>query len=171
MRACMALGCSGLAAILSISACGPAVPAASPRTTGSPAPAVAGVKVELGMDRLGGGVDARPAPVASGRNPFSFGGVGHEAGPRTTRASLAPLPPPDGLPMLPLPLAQPPLRLLGLVTFADGSKVAVIVVGSDLLMVRVGEVLANRFRVSAIGQDAVDLVDAVGDRPVRLALP
>ena len=83
----------------------------------------------------------------------------------------APLPPPDGLPELPLPLAQPPLRLLGLVTFADGGKVAVISVGGDLLMARVGEVVASRFRVQGIDQDGVDLVDAVGDRPVRLALP
>lgn len=127
--------------------------------------------MELALDRLRGLGDARRAPVASGRNPFSFGRAGDGDGSRTTRPSLAPLPPPDGLPVLPLPLAQPSLRLLGLVSFADGSKVAVIAVGSDLQMVRVGEVLANRFSVSAIDKDAVDLVDAVGDRPVRLSLP
>jgi len=84
---------------------------------------------------------------------------------------LAPLPPPDGLPELPLPLARPPLRLLGLVTFADGGKVAVVSVGGDLLMARVGEIVANRFRVKGIDQDGVDLIDAVGDQPLRLALP
>ncbi len=73
--------------------------------------------------------------------------------------------------MLPLPLAQPPLRLLGFVTLTDGTRVAVLSVGSDLVMARVGEVVAGRFRVVSIGEEAVDLTDAVGERPVRLALP
>ena len=73
--------------------------------------------------------------------------------------------------MLPLPLAQPPLRLLGLLTYADGGRVAVLSVGSDLVMARTGEVLANRFRVGSINEDSVTLIDAVGQRPIRLALP
>ena len=73
--------------------------------------------------------------------------------------------------MLPLPLATPPLRLLGFVTMADGARVAVVTVGGDLVMARVGEVLARRFRVVEIGAETVALTDAVGERPVRLSLP
>lgn len=73
--------------------------------------------------------------------------------------------------MLPLPLAQPPLRLIGLLTFADGARVAVLAVGGDLVLARTGEVLAGRFRVGSIADDSVELTDALGQRPIRLALP
>jgi hypothetical protein len=73
--------------------------------------------------------------------------------------------------MLPLPLAQPPLRLLGLVTLKDGAKVAVLSIGGDLVMARTGELLAGRFSVGPIGEDAVELTDSVGERRIRLALP
>ena len=66
---------------------------------------------------------------------------------------------------------SPRLRLLGFVTLTDGTKVAVMSIGSDLTMTRVGETLAGRFRVARIDEDAVELIDAVGERPVRLALP
>ncbi len=88
------------------------------------------------------------------------------------QSARAPLPPPDGLPVLPLPLAQPPLRLLGFVTLTDGTKVAVAV-GRQ----RSGDGPRRRstspdaFVSPSIGEDAVELTDAVGERPVRLALP
>lgn len=97
-----------------------------------------------------------------------FGAVG-SGGRRTDRE--APLPPPDGLPVLPLPLPQPALRLRGVITLGDGSRIAAITVGNDLVLARQGEVLAGRFRVGPISDQAVDLTDAVGDRPIRLALP
>jgi hypothetical protein len=104
------------------------------------------------------------------RNLFRFGhAVGGSAA--ATRRALPPLPPAEGLPLLPLPLAQPPLRLLGVVTLTNGTRMAVISVGSDLILAQAGEVLAGRFRVGRIGEDAVELNDAVGDRLVRLALP
>jgi len=110
-----------------------------------------------------------PTPVAV-RNPFRFGPAGGRP-PATTKGGLPPLPSPEGLPLLPLPLAQPPLRLLGLVTLTNGTKMAVISMGSDLILAQAGEVLANRFRVGRIDEDAVELTDAVGERPIRLALP
>jgi hypothetical protein len=94
-----------------------------------------------------------------------------QAADKARMANQPPLPPPDGLPMLPLPLATPPLRLLGFVTLTDGARVAVLTVGGDLVMARVGEVIARRFRVVEIGEQAVELTDAVGERPVRLSLP
>jgi hypothetical protein len=108
----------------------------------------------------------RPAPVPSSRNPFRFG-AGEAGRPRAGR----PLPPPEGLPELPLPIAAPPLRLLGIVTRDDGSRVAVVMVGGDLVLAGQGERLANRYTVASIGAESVELTDAVGERPMRLVLP
>ena len=108
----------------------------------------------------------QPAPVSSNRNPFRFG-VGEPA----RRPAVRPLPPPDGLPEVPLPIAAPPLRLLGIATGTDGSRVAVMLVGGDLVLARQGERLASRYTVVAIGDESVELTDAVGERPMRLDLP
>jgi hypothetical protein len=107
-----------------------------------------------------------PPPVSSNRNPFRF-----DVGEPARRSALRPLPPPDGLPEVPLPIAAPPLRLLGIATQTDGSRVAVMLVGGDLVLARQGERLASRYTVAAIGDESVELTDAVGERPMRLDLP
>ena len=108
----------------------------------------------------------QPAPVSSNRNPFRFG-AGQAGRPAAGRA----LPPPEGLPELPLPVAAPPLRLLGIATQADGSRVAVMLVGGDLVLARQGERVASRYTVAGVGDESVELTDAVGERPMRLDLP
>jgi hypothetical protein len=108
----------------------------------------------------------QPEPLSSNRNPFRFG-AGQPAG----RPEVRPLPPPDGLPELPLPIAAPPLRLLGIATQADGSRVAVMLIGGDLVLARQGERLASRYTVTTIGDESVEMTDAVGERPLRLDLP
>ena len=110
----------------------------------------------------------RPEPVHSGRNPFRFDAAAAAAG---RPAAQAPLPPPDGLPELPLPIVTPPLKLLGIVTETDGTRVAVLRVGADLVLARQGETVGHRFRVGRVADTAVELTDAVGDRLVRLDLP
>ena len=158
-----------LVALVGAAACGPADRAVAKRAEPRSAAPVAGP--DLAVQRLD---VARSEPIAaatSGRNPFKFGGARQAGGASARPADQPPLPPPDGLPMLPLPLATPPLRLLGFVTMADGARVAVVTVGGDLVMARVGEVLARRFRVVEIGAETVALTDAVGERPVRLSLP
>ena len=109
----------------------------------------------------------RPELVPSGRNPFRFGPATAAA----ARAARGPLPPPDGLPELPLPIVTPPLKLLGIATLADGARVAVLRVGADLVLAREGETVGNRFRVGRVADTAVELTDAVGERLVRLDLP
>jgi hypothetical protein len=111
------------------------------------------------------------AEVATGRNPFRFAERGAGRGGDATRRALPPLPPPDGLPELPLPIARPPLRLLGLVTTSDGRKVAVINFGADLVLAGQGDQFGSRFAVTSIGEDAVELTDAVGQQPITLKLP
>ncbi len=157
------------AAILALAACGPADHTPPQRAARVPVAAVTAPDLTVeGLHRVR---EAQPALSPPTRNPFRFPGSGQAEGAGASRSARAPLPPPEGLPVLPLPLAQPPLRLLGFVTLTDGTKVAVLSVGSDLVMARVGEVIASRFRVARIGDDAVELTDAVGERPVRLALP
>jgi hypothetical protein len=110
----------------------------------------------------------RPAPAASGRNPFRFGA---STAARPSRGGQAPLPPPDGLPELPLPIASPALTLIGVATLADGARVAMLRVGADLVLAREGETVAGRYLVKAVGDESVDLTDAIGERPLRLDLP
>ena len=163
---CAALGGTA-AAMLVMAACGPVDQRPAPAAPGAP---IAAAIPQLAVGELHSTTDQLPAFSPSTRNPFRFARPGRgDAG--TLQAMQAPLPPPEGLPMLPLPLAQPPMRLLGFVTLTDGTKVAVMLIGGDLTMTRVGETLAGRFRVSHIYEDAVELIDAVGERPVRLALP
>ena len=158
-----------VAAILALAGCSPADQPPPQRAARVPVPAVA--TPDLTVGELRRGLGAQPVFLPPTRNPFRFAGSGQAEAAGSGRSARTSLPPPDGLPVLPLPLAQPPLRLLGFVTLTDGTKVAVLSIGSDLVMARVGEVLAGRFRVAQIGEDAVELTDAVGDRPMRLALP
>jgi hypothetical protein len=103
------------------------------------------------------------------RDPFRFGSGSPPR--RAASATLAPLPAAEDLPELPLPLAAPPLKLVGIATETGGARVAMLRVGGDLELARPGDVLAGRYRVVGVADDGVDLVDAVGDRPLRLALP
>ena len=151
--------------LLAATACGEPRAASGPPTA-RPEPALTAEESPVG--RLERGLAARPDPTGSPRNPFRFGGG--EAR-RSGRSALPPLPPADGLPELPLPLAQPSLRLLGVSTLEDGTRVASILVGRDLVLAREGETLADRFRIGRVTDDAVEFTDAVGDRPMRLSLP
>lgn len=155
------------AGIMAIGAACQEAPAGRPvRPAAAPAPAAAAE----GLDVRQPGRTAAPAPTAE-RNPFRFGdGSGGDGGSGGDIAG-PPLPPPDGLPELPLPLAQSPLRLLGIATEAGGVRTAMIRIGADLVLAREGETLVNRYRVVQVAEDAVTLTDAVGDLPVRLALP
>jgi hypothetical protein len=109
-----------------------------------------------------------PASPTGHRNPFEFGGGGGEG-----QAGRPPVPGAgaDSLPELPLPLPGPSLNLLGIAATADAPPVrtAIVVVGQDLVLAHEGDVLGGRFRVVRIGEDSVDLEDAVGARPVHLA--
>ena len=70
------------------------------------------------------------APPVHGRDPFAFGMT------QTVRLdpkTLPPLPPPDGLPELPLPVVGPPVRLIGIITGRERPPVrtAVLSVGAE----------------------------------------
>ena len=170
MRIRKVTGMAGLMGAMSLLGCGSAD---EPSSLGAPPPTVSSVVEAPDLSvrpQMPGARDVPPPPARHARNPFRFGGPTRSVDATLTRAAQ-PLPPADGLPLLPLPLAQPPLRLLGVVTLTGGTKMAVISVGSDVLLAQTGETLVSRFRVGRIGEDTVELTDAVGERPMRLALP
>ena len=140
-----------------------------PPVRGAASPGVAPAPIEPGpaLHPYGPLAPAPGVAAPPSRNPFEYA---RRAAGRLDR--LPPLPPPDGLPELPLPLAQPPLRLLGLVTEEGGQRIAVIGVGADLVLARTGEQVAGRFSVTAIGEETVELADTLaGHRTLRLTLP
>lgn len=105
--------------------------------------------------------------AAGSRNPFRFG---ESSAPATGAGrDLPPLPPPDGLPELPLPIVQPTIRLLGIAMDA-GAGTAVLTIGSDLVLARPGDLLGGRYRVEQVGESEVTLLDVTTDRPLRLSL-
>jgi hypothetical protein len=110
-----------------------------------------------------------PPPPVHGRDPFAFGST---AAPRLNPKSLPPLPPPEGLPELPLPVVGPPIRLIGIVTGREtpAIRTAVLSVGPDLVLARIGDVVAVRYKVEAITDDSVSLVDATVQEHLRLPL-
>jgi hypothetical protein len=113
------------------------------------------------------------APPVHGRDPFAFGMTQPV---RLDPKALPPLPPPDGLPELPLPMVGPmvgpPIRLIGIITSRERPpvRIAALSVGADLVLAHVGDAVAIRYKVEAISDDGVSLVDAAAEEHVRLPL-
>jgi hypothetical protein len=109
------------------------------------------------------------APPVHGRDPFAFGMT---PAMRLDPKTLPPLPPPEGLPELQLPMVGPPVRLIGIITGRERPPVrtAVLSVGADLVLAHVGDAVAVRYKVEAISDDGVSLVDAAAEEHVRLPL-
>jgi Tfp pilus assembly protein PilP len=107
------------------------------------------------------------APPTRGRNPFAFG----SSVPGQPGAGAPSMPDASTLPEAPLPLPEPDLKLLGIAADAKTGRTAVISAAGDLVLAKEGETIAERYRVTRVGEDAVDLVDAVGNRPLQLKLP
>jgi hypothetical protein len=111
----------------------------------------------------------QPTPPVRRRNPFTFGaGV-------PPRAADAPLPPgvsADSLPELPLPMPSSDLRLIGIAGAESpgGQPTAIVTVGDDLVLARAGDTIAGRYRVERVGEESLDVIDAVGNQPRHLSL-
>jgi hypothetical protein len=119
--------------------------------------------------RLRARLAAAPAPQSSLRNPFTFA---VRKGPvrRTAPASKAAA---TESPMASAP-AEPVLELAGIAeekSESGGKRTAMVTApGDQLFLVVEGQELAGRYRVSAIGADAVELTDLVTGLTRRLAL-
>ena len=105
-----------------------------------------------------------------GRNLFRF------APPKAAARSTAPAIPDAPLPTVPdLPSAPPPLpmRLAGVAVDQHGDatvRTAILSTFSGVVLARPGDEVLDRFRVTAVEEEAVDLVTLADGTPVRLTL-
>jgi hypothetical protein len=126
--------------------------------------------VRAQADRLHERMKTAPVPQTNQRNPFSFGLA--EPRPRaatTVRAATVAEPPP--LPAIPSP---PLLTLMGIAeeTLPQGVRRTAIIGGDGnaLFMVTEGQAVGDRYKVTKIGADAVELEDLLTKAYRRLAL-
>jgi len=148
---------------------GPGALALAPSGPEAPAPPVP----RIDLARL----DAkRPENEAGRRDLFDYGAA---AEPEETEAAQAPLLPPPTLSPAPAVVSGPviptlpPLNLkyIGSVENAAGIKVAVLLTDRrEVLTGQAGQVVANRYRISRIGLESVDLEDVNSGQSRRIPL-
>jgi hypothetical protein len=139
----------------------------APRATG---PDAVAVEINAQAERLRTLMAQAPPPGTTTRNPFSFGEprAARTASVEVRAASAADQPvPPFSAPL-------PPLMLVGMAeetTPAGPRRTAVISGDADTIyMVGEGDAVGERYRVTKIGVDAVELEDVVSKAYRRLAL-
>lgn len=121
---------------------------------------------QVQAERLRARLDAAPTPRDSGRNPFAFASrvPPRERPPRGEVTASAAIEAPQ-----PAARAVPAIVLVGIATDRDGRRAVLSVAGAVVLVV-VGDAVADRYRVSAISADVVELEDRRGGPLLRLGL-
>ena len=103
----------------------------------------------------------RPAAVPEhNRNLFQF--AARAAAPLPVVAP-PPVAPPPALPV------EPPFKLIGIAEDA-GARTAILSSPAQLLMVKVGNQVASKYRVTGIAADAIELSDTADGSTLRLVL-
>ncbi len=82
--------------------------------------------------------------------------------------AAAAAPPVPSVPTAPTPL-ELPFKLIGVAEDA-GVRTAILSSPSQLLMVKEGDLVASKYRVTAISPDAIELTDIAAGPSLRLAL-
>lgn len=145
-----------------------AVQSGAPRVPRAPGPDSVAVEVSAQAARLRSLMAQAPSPGTSARNPFSFAESRAARAASSSRAVVAA----EDAPAAVAPL--PPLTLMGVAeetTSAGPRRTAVIGGDGDTIyMVGEGEAVGDRYRVTKIGVDAVELEDVVTKAYRRLAL-
>ena len=124
--------------------------------------------------RLRSQLDSAPQPTMSGRNPFTFD---DRVSSRSHDAQAAPVVPALEAALVASTPDPPPLTLSGIAEEASGAdnpaaprRVAVLSGYGDVFLARIGETVASRYEVTAIGADAVELKDLITGSTIRLGL-
>jgi hypothetical protein len=143
-------------------------PAPHPRLQAEPADAIANdVRAQAG--RLQERMKQAPVPQTTSRNPFAFGMTPRPRVAETIRATAVAEPEP-------LPAIAPPpmLTLMGIAeeTLPQGVRRTAIIggAGDTIFMVTEGEPVGERYKVTKIGADAIELEDLVTKAYRRLSL-
>ncbi len=157
----IAIAATGVAGCERVTPPAAAHPAASAPPRTRVAPSMAQIKDWTNPKRI--------APTGRGRNPFKFDSEVRSDG---RSAPIAPDAAVDSLPELPLPVPGADLRLIGIAggDSPDGRFTAIVTVGNDLVFARAGDTIASRYHVVAVSEDALDVIDAIGNQPRRLSL-
>lgn len=141
----------------------------APRDTPAAGPDVLALEVNSQATRLRSLMAQAPTPGASTRNPFSFGA---SRAPRAAVPDVGAAVTAEPAPVVVAPL--PPLTLIGVAeeaTAAGPRRTAVIGGDGDTIyMVVEGDAVGDRYRVTKIGADAIELEDVVSKGFRRLAL-
>ena len=124
-------------------------------------------EVQAQTARLKARLAQAPPAAEPVRNPFMF--APRETGRRPAREGATPVPEPA-----PLPPAEPAIELVGVAEDrVEDAVVRTAIVSSlagDLYLVKEGESIAGRYKVKAVGADAVDLTDLLTGGTRRLTL-
>jgi hypothetical protein len=125
-------------------------------------------EVEAQASKLRARLSQAPTPSTRPRNPFSF------AAPRPVRAASGPAKAPAADSAAPALPVVPTLLLMGIAEdpSPDGPRRTAVIGGAAdaLYMVMTGQTIADRYEVTAIGADAVELKDLLTGGYRRLAL-
>jgi hypothetical protein len=130
-------------------------------------------EIQSQATRLRAGLEAAPKPDASGRNPFAFDERPSRA-PRANRTRVAAIATPENA--FSTPPEPPPLTLSGIAEDSGPGensapvRIAVLEGYGDVFLARVGETIASRYQVTAIGPDAAEMKDLLTGRTIRLGL-
>jgi hypothetical protein len=131
-----------------------------PFVTTPPAIDLRGAALAAEIERL----HERLRPTATpeyNRNLFQFAPSRAAAAPVVVAPPVALLPPPAPV--------EPPFKLIGIAEDA-GTRTAILSSPAQLLMVKDGDLVASKYRVTAISADAIELTDAADGSVLRLAL-
>ncbi len=148
----------------------PPRPRSSPPRTGR---AEALPDIEVSTDRLLARLERIPAPRRPTRNPFRFETPAPRTPPASETVRAAAIVEEPARPADHDRAPAPRLRLVAIAedrTAAGPARLAAIVVGDTLMLVRVGDLVEGRYLVAAIAPDVVELRDQTGGPPIRLAL-
>ena len=146
-----------------------AVPTRSPRAQRPSAPDALARDVSVQAARLHARMSQAPVPGTNARNPFAFNAT-HPSRPEPATLHAAITDEPAAVFAAPLP----PLTLMGIAedTTPAGPKRTAIIGGDGdaIYMVGEGDAVGDRYRVTKIGADAVELEDVLSQGYRRLAL-
>jgi hypothetical protein len=125
-------------------------------------------EIQAQTERLRVRLATAPVPTPSMRNPFTYAPRAAPAPPRAAARAEAPAP------VEPLLPAEPAIELAGIAEDQQSDKTirtAIIsTLSGDTFLVKEGESIAGRYRVKAVGADAVELIDLLTGESRRLTL-
>lgn len=161
----LGLGCGAVAVWLAAAATSGSPPIAPQPRAATQAIEASGAQLASEISRLHERLRPTTVPLQS-RNLFRYASRPPSATHAAPPSASAPEP-------QPAPIA-PPLKLVGIAE--DGEDAAVVRTAilsglGDLFLVKEGEPVTSRYRVSRISSDAVELMDSLDQTTLRLGLP